>query len=683
MSNYTIADFWKTRMRVQSPTTGQLVQGWSFVRETLPTFREAPLTQSDELSAEEDPKACAIILVSAPGAVGKSTLARQIAYETGALYVDLATADPVGGNTISGGLAKSGLYTQWASQSVALLIDGLDEARLRVTQEAFAAFLADIAQLSASRSVPTVLFGRTGAIQDAWLLLSDQSINAAVLEIGYYDSQASIEFADARLRALRPNSAHAAVERKAIELLVQKLREQTEVDGDRFAGYAPVLQAVAERVAGEENPAALVAQIEKGAQPVTLQTVAYSILERERGKLSGLHFQDVNLVKTLYLPEEQLDRLVARVYGVLPPSPPAMRPADAKAYAAALETWVGEHPFLNGGYEASSAVFEAVISTRALKSEKSANAAVQRELGRGQAANPFLAEFYLPSPAPRDEAGSHLYLPPEHIGIVYASLRARLSLGDSASLLIEGSEEAEEEDALRAEVEVTLARRGAERQRVLRFDTEQTGVLRLGAYIEDVELLVPHTHVEIGPGREGVLVAPVSIQSSKLSLTVDKVIVECPAGMNDAAVFLQADNFDGAKVTSVPAIRGGVSLSVVWPNAQSFPWTSFATTPTQIDDPRIDEALRRLRRIVTAFRSHSKGDLARYKDKIEHSRMTKGSGAAVLKHMLKEGILSLQGRLYYLDSDALASKAGANYTDCMARHFNSKTIEFVKGALNN
>jgi hypothetical protein len=63
--------------------------------------------------------------------------------------------------------------------------------------------------------------------------------------------------------------------------------------------------------------------------------------------------------------------------------------------------------------------------------------------------------------------------------------------------------------------------------------------------------------------------------------------------------------------------------------------------------------------------------------------MTKGSGAAVLDHLLKQGILSLKGRLYYLDSDALAAKVGASYTDCMTRSFNSKTIEFVKAALGD
>lgn len=118
-----------------------------------------------------DPGNANIIFVSAPGAVGKSTLAKQIAHETGAIYVDLAEADPVGGNSISGGIFRSGLQNAWTNNSTALLIDGLDEARLRVNQASFEAFLSDVVAVTEGRTVPTVLFGRTGSVQDAWLTM--------------------------------------------------------------------------------------------------------------------------------------------------------------------------------------------------------------------------------------------------------------------------------------------------------------------------------------------------------------------------------------------------------------------------------------------------------------------------------------------------------------------------------
>lgn len=681
METFTIQEFWKPRLNIVRIAPESLIQGWQIVNDGLDTFKEAPLGLSTELSAESNPERSSILLVSAPGAVGKSTLARQIAYATGAVYLDLAAAEPVGGNTLSGGLVKSGLYPKWEDQSTAILIDGLDEARLRVTQEALEAFLNDVAELSKGRELPTVLFGRTGAVQDTWLVLADSDVELAVLEIGYYGPEASVEFAEAMLRAARPNSPHAVAERRAVELLLTRLRKQTESDGDRFAGYAPVLQAVADRVSKEGNASALVAQIEKGAQPVTLQGVVSAILERERGKLGRLPFQDPKLKDILYTPVEQLDRLVARHYHTPPPDLPTMGAKDAEIYDAALKTWVAEHPFLNGGGSTPSAVFDAMISVHALRNPALGEVPLQRELARGAAANPFLSEFYFELHAAESACSGGVILPPEHIGIVYASLRARLSLGDTASLLVEGREDGVEEEVLRAEVEISLARRDADRPRVLYFESDQTGAVRMGVHVEDVEVTVPYTQVEIGPGSEAVLVAPVSIQCAKLIISTDKIIVESPLERRAAAVFLEAKSLYSPKMVSVPVLRGDAVLAASWPDVRAHPWTSFATEPTPIEDPRVDEALRRLRKLVIAFRSHSKGRLARFKEKIDHARMTKGTGQVVLKTMLAESVVSLEGSMYFLDPDRLMAQAGVNYTDCMARRFGSKAIAFAMRAL--
>lgn len=235
MGNLTIENFWGRRLSVTHLEDPKPIRGWSFSERPLNSFLEAPLERSSEFG-DGDPSAGPVILVSAAGAVGKSTLAKQISAQTGAVYVDLAVSDPVGGNTLSGGLAKAGLYTAWTAGNVAILLDGLDEARLRVTQEAFAAFLADVVEVSRDRQVPTILFGRTGAVQDAWLLLTEYGVDAPVLEIGLYDHQSAIGFAMARLRTQKTSTDHVVPERKAIELILGKIRSTTERDGDRFAG---------------------------------------------------------------------------------------------------------------------------------------------------------------------------------------------------------------------------------------------------------------------------------------------------------------------------------------------------------------------------------------------------------------------------------------------------------------
>ena len=674
MPDFTLEEFWKPQLDRLSRVGSELVKGWTFRDQLLPTFTEAPLSLNNELSAKP-PRESSIILVSAPGAVGKTTLAKQIAAETGAVYVDLAKADPVGGNTISGGLAKSGLFEDWKNERTTLLIDGLDEARLRVTQESFEAFLIDLADLTNGRRIPVALFGRTGAIQDSWIPLQQQGAVFSILEIGFYDERASIEFATSYLRAKRPESSHRDVEVRAVELLLSRLRDEASSDGDRFAGYAPVLQAVVDRVIAEDNPSSLVAQIEKGERPVTLQSVVSAILERERNKLSSLPLHNTDAIVGLYSPEEQLQRLVARVYELEPPSAPHLSAEDAQTYATALETWVPEHPFLDGSRTPSSAVFEAVITAEALHNESASKSAIAKELSRGSAANPFLAEFYIP-----DAAEGVAHLPAEHIGIIYASLRARLTFGDHASLQVEGNDEGQEEEALRAEVEIFVSRVDSEKPRILNFQSEQVGTIRFGKYIEDVEVFAPLGSVEIGTGTEALLVAPIVIQTEKIRVNCDKLIVENGRDSDATEVFLEAEAVDSS-LASQPLLRGQGKLAVAWPGARAHPWTAFAVEPTPSENPLVDEGLRRLRKFVTAFRSHSKGSLARYRHKIEHERMTKGTGANVLQELLDRGIIRLDGEMYYLDPTELGNVAGANYAQVVARQFSPKTIEFVRAAI--
>ena len=681
MPSYTLKDFWIPRLGIaEKQPSAALVKGWSFVNEGLGTFKEAPIAPSPELGSNHTPEMSPIILVSAPGAVGKSTLARQIAYETGSIYLDLATADPVGANTLSGGLARSGLYNSWASGGVAILLDGLDEARIRVTQEAFESFLSDVAHLSVGRAVPTVLFGRTGAIQEAWLILTENenTDNLSVFEIGYYGAEESVEFAAATLRVAKPDSPHQAVERRCLELLLEGIRNQTDGDGDRFAGYAPVLQAVAKRVEQEGNPFSLVSQIEGGGQPVTLNTVVASILEREQGKLSSIQFEDPELGRSLYSPTEQLARLVARVYNLPPPALPKMSAADTQTYSNLLDTWVDEHPFLGGSQNAPpSAVFDALISTQALRSPLSAQPALQRELMRGASVNPFLSEFYF------SEGFSSI--PLEHIGVVYASLRSRLSLGDTASLMVAGSEDDDEEAALQAEVEITYSRPGSDDPRNLWLATEQVGTLYLGSHLEDVDVFLPDARVEIGPGSEAVLVAPINIQCQNLTVITDKVIVEKPSNqegaVQEASVFLEADHFSGTQIASLPVIRGNAVLGVCWPGSTAYPWSNFSVEPTVPEDPRLDEALRRFRKFVIEFRSHSNHGLARFSGKIDHARMTKGTGQAVLDLMVEKGILNRIQMRYFLNIARLSELTGATYVDCAMRRFSDKAIAFVRKAL--
>ena len=365
--------------------------------------------------------------------------------------------------------------------------------------------------------------------------------------------------------------SHSQIQRAALEAILQRLREQTRSDGRRFAGYAPVIQAVAMRVAKEGNPAALLASVEKGEQPVTLLSVAEAIMDRERSKLDRLPFQNAALRGLLYNSVEQLARLVARVLGTPPRGIvlPLMNSHDAVVYDQALTTWAEDHPFLQPGRnEPSTAVFDAVIMVAALSNPATRDQAVVRLLANG-AANPILAVLH---PTLGIARKGELVL--EQIGLLYASIRAGLSLGDVASLEIEDSDDPES-DELAAKVTITVRRRDDERPTVMEFMTTQVGIMKLGAQVEDVDVDLSYATVEIGHRQEATLVSPVIVRCAKLVFTASKLVVESVTTGQTTAVALQADECVSL-VDAIPSVRKEARLTVAWPDADVYPWTSFA-----------------------------------------------------------------------------------------------------------
>lgn len=179
--SYNITTFWAARFAsvARWPTQPFVSSGWSVGHEPSPAFVEAEL----RLRPDFDDLAAPVWLVAAPGAVGKSTLAKEISAQTGAVYLDLARAETVAGNYLTGGLVKNGLYDAWRQEQATVLIDALDEARLRVTQSSFEDFLNDVKTLSDGRHLPAVLFGRIGIIEEAWLIFSDRGLLCPVFDM--------------------------------------------------------------------------------------------------------------------------------------------------------------------------------------------------------------------------------------------------------------------------------------------------------------------------------------------------------------------------------------------------------------------------------------------------------------------------------------------------------------------
>lgn len=708
---YTIGEFWDPVLKSSGSTRTLSVAGWSFQGHGFPTFKEAPLKLDLEITDDCDPKDAEIFLVSAPGAVGKTTLAKQIAYKTHSVYVDLSTADPVGGGSLTGWLHVSGLNVPPHDQT-AILIDGLDEARLKVTHASFEAFLKNVVQESSDHKRRTVIFGRTAAIEDAWLLLKDHvkvaglEVKVAGLEIGYYEPNDSVELADLIMRSAKASS-HQEKEKEAAGLILERLRRTTQNDGSQFAGYAPVIDAVARRVSGETNCGSLISTIKNDDElPITLEDIARDILVREKDKLvrekderhARVSFKDPKLRSLLYKPTEQVERLIACIYDVAPPLfPPGMSRVDEETYSNALDKWVPDHPFLGRGRrnQPVTSVFDAFISAKALlpsqapawarspERKLASERALVRELKRGAMANPFLYEFYL------NQVGSEI--PSEHVGVIYSSLRASLSGDDTANLTIDEIPEEDHPcgsdglDELRSEVEITV-KRGANPLSSKALQMYQDDI-RFGAHVEDVFVVAANAKVVIGAGEpEATLVSPINIRCREIEIAA-KVFVEPPEQAEQAVVVLHADVFSNNDHENNAHVKvyQGVELICISGKTLRYPWVHYSTTPpvTPSVTFKVVEALQRFRNYVIVFRAHGRGRLARSGRKLGNTRMAKGTGKDVFEAMVAHGILSKDSNrdMYYLDPDKLFNLTGVTYKDCMAGRLGQKAAEFVQAAI--
>lgn len=684
--DFSIEGFWKKKFSgIRNSESRIKYAGWSGCLPKEDSYVQARLSLREGFSDLNH----SIWLVAAPGAVGKSTLAKQICAETGATYLDLAAAATVGGSYITGGLVHAGLIGSWMAGEAALVVDALDEARLKVTQPAFEDFLKDIVAASKLGKFPIVLLGRVGIIEEAWSIFNDvEGVELPILNVELFSEVESEEFVRRRLKKLSelvsPSGVseyphlrgsldrHEAVYSESIKGVLHDLRNATGDDASNFVGYAPVLDAIATVIATEKNPSRINEDLRQVLQGDILKRLSGEVLRREKGKLVGqLEEICADIPSDLYSPDEQLERLACRVFKMPePPVPNILSASQASAYLEAIKSLLPQHPFLDGsGASPSSAVFEACIIAHALKSKNSAlkkSGETYSSLA-SHAPNPFLYDFY---------GDGESLIEPEHIGLIFESVLARSKSGDLVSLSVD---EGDKEEDLSVEIFKLRSDGGGS---VINFNSENSGVLQLGRRISHVNIDAPELLVSIGAGDVLEVVAPTAICCSSLELLCKKIYIKGDSSGEESAVSLEADSVVATAELTTPIVRAGSRLSVTWPSSSAYPWTEFSTKKREQDDSRLFDLIRVFRRLVMAFRSHSKGRLARFKDKIEHARMLKGiEGRKLLETMMSDGIISLEGPMYYLDANALGARVGTSFLDVNIKNYSEKTIDYLRDIL--
>lgn len=685
MQDLSIDIFWKNKFVSLEKFEITPLNGWMSRIDDITYFVEPKLT----LRADFSDLSSRIWLVSAPGAVGKSTLAKKIAYEINALYLDLSQADTIGGNYIYGGLAKTKSQISWDKNTTTLFIDALDEARLRVTNQSFTDFLQDLISISSQRAIPIVLFGRSGVIDDIALYLMEYGANPTIFEIEYFDFEHSLEFVKKYLYYLAKNKkdgnkiknldSHKDELEKCISKIIESLDKITKNYDSNFSGYSPVLQAIATFILAESsNLTSIQTETENLLENRILEKICRVVLQREQEKLKQqviASFPNLS-VYDLYNIREQISYLSACCQGKeVIPLDYSLQGTELEFYTNAVRDLLTQHPFLAGdGKTSANAVFEAAILAYSMKQGVSFNSTFSEAT-----VNPLLAEFYFyDSFIYKEDGEKEKNINSIHVSPIFNSISARIGQGNKAELFIEA-----EDDAELADITISRFSKNAEKEDVLEsFSIYHRSKVVFYDRISNINITAPLLSVEIEAQKDAEFIAPISMSVYRIDFLCE--VLRAYSGYDsEQTISLEAKN--EPLLSPQQIIPQNVDFAVSWPNDRKYPWSATLQVGTIEDDGISDnmkKALFSFSRLIRAFRSHSKGEKKRFVDKIDHARMSKNFGKEIREQLIKDSVLVRSGIMYTLKTDKLGQVTGTSYLDAKQRKFGEKAKQYIQNIID-
>ena len=455
----TFEDFLKFLPEGGTPRASALEKGIRYVETSNPSYVKPRIS----LMHQPPIGHAAVSLLIAPAAVGKSTLAAEIAFQRHALLCDLSQFQ-VGTNSLTGTLVNTFLLEttnvlrKMIQGDFLIILDALDEAQLRSGPSNFEAFLNDIKQRTkGNTNRPTVLLlarGDTADLIAYWF--EDNQVPTNIFRLEFFDQASSVEFVGKHLDKLAAKDRKASPHRTQVTPYKQCLGElfglvygllgvdEKDAWNDQrvrsFLGYAPVLETAA-KFLNDSNFIKLKNELSRIRGNVSgnnlqwkyLHEIVTAIVEREQGKVQSA-LQELldarakssgwSAWNTVYNHDEQCLRVLCRYLGTEYTGAISNMPASLSGeYEAALREPVDQHPFLLDRHNFANVVFREYLFAWGL-----ANAPLKfRELLRTR----LIATAYRPASIlgnlflSLSSSSGTPYVKGEDFGIVYDSLCAQ------------------------------------------------------------------------------------------------------------------------------------------------------------------------------------------------------------------------------------------------------------------
>ena len=333
-------------------------------------FYPAPLRQ---IQKDEQSR---FILFSAPGAVGKTSLAKYIAHEYGGLYWNLSSTQ-LGGRAFAGeiahaaGLGRGGerldtIIRDLKQGKALFVLDAFDEAALISSRDGLKDFLLEIGNaLDGAESSSIILTARTEKAKEICSVCAEFGFGITCYNIDYFEEEAAPVFIQAYLESI--GIKITPVLKSQIDQYVDNVKGRLDAKDDirSFIGYAQVLAILARQIEAEIRSNGTLKHTTFLPKTQNGKDLIYNIIQklivRETEKLSAFRegirakyekLGQAQLIDGLYCKHEQLVRLQYFVLfdGMISVDDYAecknLLPDDQIAYGELLNEWLPQHVFL-------------------------------------------------------------------------------------------------------------------------------------------------------------------------------------------------------------------------------------------------------------------------------------------------------------------------------------------------
>lgn len=614
------------------------------------------------------------VLFSAPGATGKSSLAKYIANEFNAIYWNLAKVK-IGTNSFAGSILNAvgpANYSEFIGNlntgEVLLVIDAFDEAEIISGRKMLNGFISDISNSLNNHKIPSVfLLARTETAQYIASFCAENTIPILHYEIGFFEESAAKSFIIQSVVGTNKDPSQPDVE--CVNSYYDVIRKNiTPSECTSFLGYAPVLEAISAHIKDHPNRQKMISDLSAKTHCVDIiMEIMDDLLNREQadkvvpafvGKCKENHPEFTDWDK-VYSPEEQLVRIVNYILFndtkyenfVLDFLPPQL----VDEYQLMLNTFLSQHPFIRNISGSDNkidftgpAFRDYTLAKIILNAKHEALADMYFEESQSQSYFPSKIFF----DCYRDISENVIYA--NHISYVYDSFRAKTTALERPYLQCTElpSSETDERSYFAFFGMVAIKNAQTREDIVIEIRTNDSP-LRFEQLVY-VSIDTPSLDVEIGKNGIDSRIHNSSVICKNVIWATRNITIESysPAG----CLLVAHKGFTGDTVTI--DIAKADNLKVCSPNINTY--YKFIPYKYDFEDTSsfdIIKFIHALRCILVEFRTHKKDVLGKTADRIEnvtvgHSEIKR----KVLNYLKHVGIIYSSAHLYKINEAKMQEK---------------------------